>query len=78
MTCIFIQNKCAPRKTYEMVDALSLKEVHSEIYSTSGNFEFLLKIYVPKGKDIRFYINQLAGPIEGIKRTLTTLTFSAF
>jgi DNA-binding Lrp family transcriptional regulator len=48
------------------------------MYSTSGDFDLLLKIYVPEGKDVGRYINELIGPIEGIQRTLTTLTFSAF
>jgi DNA-binding Lrp family transcriptional regulator len=74
MTCVFIQIRCAPGKTYQVADALSLKEVHSE----SGDFDLLLKIYVPEGKDVGRYINELIGPIEGIQRTLTTLTFSAF
>ena len=78
MTCVFIQIRCAPGKTYQVADALSLKEVHSEMYSTSGDFDLLLKIYVPEGKDVGRYINELISPIEGIQRTLTTLTFSAF
>ena len=78
MTCVFIQIRCAPGKTYQVADALSLKEVHSEMYSTSGDFDLLLKIYVPEGKDVGRHINELIGPIEGIQRTLTTLTFSAF
>ena len=78
MTCVFIQIRCAPGKTYQVADALSLKEVHSEMYSTSGDFDLLLKIYVPEGKDVGRYINELIGTIEGIQRTLTTLTFSAF
>ena len=78
MTCVFIQIRCAPGKTYQVADALSLKEVHSEMYSTSGDFDLLLKIYVPEGKDVGRYINEFIGPIEGVQRTLTTLTFSAF
>ena len=78
MTCVFVQIRCAPGKTYQVADALSLKEVHSEMYSTSGDFDLLLKIYVPEGKDVGRYINELIGPIECIQRTLTTLTFSAF
>ena len=78
MTCVFIQIRCAPGKTYQVADALSFKEVHSEMYSTSGDFDLLLKIYVPEGKDVGRYINELIGPIEDIQRTLTTLTFSAF
>ena len=78
MTCVFIQIRCEPGKTYQVADALSLKEVHSEMYSTSGDFDLLLKIYVPEGKDIGRNINELISPIEGVQRTLTTLTLSAF
>ena len=56
MTCVFIQIRCAPGKTYQVADALSLKEVHSEMYSTSGDFDLLLKIYVPEGKDVGRYV----------------------
>ena len=52
MTCVFTQLKCAPGKTYKVADALSLKEVHSEMYSTSSDFDLLLKIYVPEGKNV--------------------------
>ncbi|WP_171097995.1 MULTISPECIES: Lrp/AsnC ligand binding domain-containing protein [unclassified Ruegeria] len=78
MACLFVQIRCKPGKTYAVADAILLKEVHSEMYSTSGDFDLLLKIYVPEGQDIGRFINDNISPIEGIERTLTTLTFSAF
>lgn len=78
MICVFVQIRCAPGKTYEVADALALKEIHSEMYSTSGDFDLLLKIYVPEDQDVGRYINDNISPIAGIERTLTTLTFSAF
>jgi DNA-binding Lrp family transcriptional regulator len=78
MTCIFLQIRCAPGKTYEVADAILLKEIHSEMYSTSGDFDLLLKIYVPEDADVGRFINDTISPIPGIERTLTTLTFSAF
>lgn len=78
MTCVFVQIRCAPGQTYQVADAIGLKEIHSEMYSTSGDFDLLLKIYVPDGKDVGRYINDNIGPVSGIERTLTTLTFSAF
>jgi len=78
MICVFVQIRCAPGKTYEVADALALKEIHSEMYSTSGDFDLLLKIYVPADQDVGRYINDNISPIAGIERTLTTLTFSAF
>ena len=78
MTCVFVQIRCVPGRTYEVADAISLKEIHSEMYSTSGDFDLLLKIYVPDGEDVGRYINDNISPVPGIERTLTTLTFSAF
>jgi DNA-binding Lrp family transcriptional regulator len=61
-----------------VADAISLKEIHSEMYSTSGDFDLMLKIYVPDGEDIGRFVNDNISLVPGIERTLTTLTFSAF
>ena len=52
MNCIFIQVRCRPGKTYEVADRIYEKEVVSELYSTSGEYDLLAKIYVPKGEDV--------------------------
>lgn len=78
MTCVFVQVLCRPGETYRVADAIALKEIHSEMYSTSGDYDLLVKIYVPEGEDIGRFINDNISPIDGIARTLTTLTFSAF
>ena len=78
MTCVFIQIRCAPGKTYQVADALSLKEVHSEMYSTSGDFDLMVKLYVSDGQDIGMFINDNLLNIDGIERTYTIQTFKAF
>ena len=78
MTCVFIQIRCAPGKTYQVADALSLKEVHSEMYSTSGDFDLMLKLYLPNDEDIGRFINDNLLNIDGIERTYTIQTFKAF
>lgn len=78
MTCVFVQIRCAPGRTYDVADAISLKEIHSEMYSTSGDFDLLLKIYVPEGEDVGRFVNDNISLVPGIERTMTTLTFSAF
>lgn len=50
MNCVFVQVRCKPGETYAVADAIALKEIHSEMYSTSGDFDLLLKIYVPSAK----------------------------
>ncbi len=78
MTCVFVQIRCKPGTTYQVADAIALREIHSELYSTSGNYDLLLKLYPPENADIGKYINENLLDIDGIERTLTTLTFKAF
>jgi len=57
---------------------MALREIHSELYSTSGEYDLLMKLYIPADADIGKYINDKLLDIDGIERTLTTLTFKAF
>jgi len=78
-TCVFVQLRCTPGTTYQVADALALKEIHSEMYSTSGDYDLMLKLYIPDGADIGRYINEtLLAEVPGIERSLTTLTFRTF
>lgn len=76
--CVFIQLRCRPGRTYQVADALALKELHSELYSTSGEWDLLMKVYIPEGQDVGRFINDNFLNIDGIERSLTTLTFKAF
>ena len=78
MNCVFIQLRCEPGKTYEVADAIYEREIVSEMYSTSGEFDLMLKLYVPEGQDIGKYLNDTLLDIPSIRRSLTTLTFKAF
>jgi len=75
---VFVQLRCRPGKTYEVADAIIQREIHSELYSTSGDFDLLLKIYIPEGEDIGKFLNQSLLDIPDIDRSLTTMTFQAF
>ena len=76
--CVFVQIRCRPGTTYAVANAIALKEIHSELYSTSGDHDLLMKLYIPDEADIGHFINEAVGDIDGIERTLTTLTFKAF
>lgn len=78
MQCVFVQIRCKPGTGYEVADEIAKREIHSELYSTSGDYDLLMKMYVPKDKDIGKFINDHVLDIEGIERTYTTLTFKAF
>ncbi len=78
MNCVFVQIRCKPGTAYRVADEIALREIHSELYSTSGDFDLLLKLYIPEGQDVGKFINDNLLDIDGIRRTLTTLTFKAF
>lgn len=78
MNCLFVQIRCRPGTAYRVADEIALRELHSELYSTSGEWDLLVKIYLPEGADIGHFINEALLDIDGIERTLTTLTFKAF
>ncbi len=78
MRCVFVQFQCHPGKTYEVADAIYDLEIVSELYSTSGDYDLLAKIYIPEDEDIGRFINEKLDRIPGIQRSLTTMTFKAF
>lgn len=77
-TCVFVQIRCKPGTTYSVADEIALREIHSELYSTSGDFDLMMKLYIPEGADIGKYINDNLLGIDGIERSLTTMTFKVF
>ena len=78
MKCMFVQLRCVPGKTYEVAEELYRREIASELFSTSGDFDLLMKLYVDDGVDIGKFVNDNILDIAGISRSLTTLTFKAF
>jgi DNA-binding Lrp family transcriptional regulator len=78
MQCFFVQFTCALGRTYAVAAALADREIASEIYSTSGEFDLLAKFYLDPGHDIGRFIAENVHDIPGIERTVTTITFKAF
>jgi DNA-binding Lrp family transcriptional regulator len=46
------------------------------MYSTSGEYDLLIKIFVPTGQDIGLFIQDNLHGIDEIVRTHTTIAFS--
>jgi len=78
MRCVFVQFRCTPGQTYRVADAIFEREIVSELYSTSGDFDLIAKIYIPDEVEVGHYLNDKLFDIPGIVRTLTTMTFRAF
>ncbi len=77
-TTLFVQIRCKPGTAYKVADEIGLREIHSELYSISGDFDLLLKLRVPSEEDIGRYINDNLLNIEGIERTNTIQTYKVF
>jgi len=78
MIPFFVQIKCHLGKSYDVANRIADAEIASEIYSTAGDFDLLVKFYVDAGTDIGHFINEKVQTIPGIQDTRTILTFKAF
>ncbi len=77
-TCVFVQIRCTPGTTYKVAEEIALREIHSELYSTSGEYDLLMKLYIPNDEDVGKFINENLLTIKGIERSMTTMTFKVF
>jgi DNA-binding Lrp family transcriptional regulator len=78
MTPFFVQIKCQLGKSYQVANALAEAEIASEIYSTAGDYDLLVKFYVDAGTDIGHFVNEKVQCLDGIRDTHTIITFKAF
>jgi DNA-binding Lrp family transcriptional regulator len=78
MIPFFVQIKCQLGRSYEVAAALADAEIASEIYSTAGEFDLLVKFYVDPGTDIGHFVTEKVQRLPGIQDTRTIITFKAF
>jgi DNA-binding Lrp family transcriptional regulator len=78
MKPFFVQIKTDLGKAYDVATAIADAEIASEIYSTAGDYDLLVKFYLEDGEDIGHFINQKVHSIPGVKDTYTIITFRAF
>lgn len=78
MVPFFVQIKCALGKAYEVAHAIAEAEIASEVYSTAGDYDLLVKFYVERETDIGHFVTSKVQTIAGIADTYTIITFKAF
>ena len=78
MQVLFVQIKCHLGKAYQVANELVDAEIASEVYSTAGDFDLLVKFYVPDEVDIGHFVTESIQRFAGIKDTRTIVTFKAF
>ncbi|MBT3790479.1 MAG: Lrp/AsnC ligand binding domain-containing protein [Alphaproteobacteria bacterium] len=79
MQTIFIMVKCELGETYKVADqAAQSIEAVSEVHSTSGEYELLMKCFLDDGVDIGHFVTEEIQRIPGVRDTFTIITFKAF
>lgn len=78
MKAFFVQIKCELGKSYEVASLIADAEIASEIYSTAGEFDLLVKFYIGEDQDLGHFVNEKVQRFPGIKDTRTIATFRAF
>ena len=79
MKTMFVMVKCELGQAYTVADAavLNLEQV-SEVYSTSGQYDLLMKCYLPDETDIGRFVTERVQTLAGVKDTFTLIAFKAF
>ncbi|MBG1231241.1 Lrp/AsnC ligand binding domain-containing protein [Aestuariivirga litoralis] len=78
MRAFFVQIKCELGKSYQVANAIADAEIASEIFSTAGEFDLMVKFYLSEDEDIGHFIAQKVQTVPGIRDTFTVVTFKAF
>lgn len=79
MKTIFVQIKCELGEAYKVADELvqDIEQV-SEVHSTSGQYDLLVKCYLDDDADIGHFVTESIQTLPGIKDTFTLIAFKAF
>ncbi|MCA8907926.1 MAG: Lrp/AsnC ligand binding domain-containing protein [Rhodospirillaceae bacterium] len=79
MQAIFVMVKCELGHAYDVANSMvDTVEYVSEVYSTSGQYDLLVKCYLPAGADIGRFVTGDLQTLAGVKDTYTIVTYNAF
>ncbi|HWD57900.1 MAG TPA: Lrp/AsnC ligand binding domain-containing protein [Stellaceae bacterium] len=79
MKTIFVMVKCELGRAYQVADeAVQEIEEVSEVYSTSGQYDLMMKFYLADDADIGHFVTERVQVLPGIKDTFTIIAFKAF
>lgn len=78
MKTIFVMVKCELGQAYKVADdAVDIEQV-SEVYSTSGQYDLLMKCYLADSVDIGHFVTERLQTLAGVRDTFTIIAFKAF
>lgn len=79
MQTIFVMLKCELGKAYDVAAALveNVDQV-SEVFSISGQYDLMIKCYLPKDADIGHFVVNAIQTQPGVKDSFTLIAYKAF
>lgn len=79
MRTIFVKIKCELGRAYDVADSV-VQDVSeaSEVHSTSGDYDLLVKCYLADDADVGRFVTERLQTLAGVKDTFTLIAFKAF
>ena len=79
MKTIFVNVKCELGQAYKVADeAVQAISQVSEVYSTSGQWDLMMKCYLDDETDIGRFVTEQLQTVPGVKDTFTVIAYKAF
>lgn len=79
MRTIFVKIKCELGRAYDVADAVVQDvEEASEVHSTSGDYDLMVKCYLADDADVGRFVTEQVQTLDGVKDTFTLIAFKAF
>lgn len=78
MKTLFVNVKCSLGQAYKVASQIVELEGVSEVYSISGEYDLLVKCYLPKDRDEGRFVIESIQKVAGVQDTSTIIAFNAF
>ncbi len=79
MKTIFVMMKCELGKAYKVAEAAVETVEHvSEVHSVSGQYDLVLKCYLPDDMDTGHFVVEHLQKLAGVRDTFTIIAYKAF
>ncbi|HEY5210617.1 MAG TPA: Lrp/AsnC ligand binding domain-containing protein [Stellaceae bacterium] len=79
MRTLFVMVKCELGQAYKVAEeAVETIEQVSEVHSVSGQYDLLMKCFLPDDMDVGHFVVERLQRLGGIKDTFTLTAYKAF
>jgi DNA-binding Lrp family transcriptional regulator len=79
MRTLFVMVKCELGQAYRVAEeAVETVEQVSEVHSVSGQYDLLMKCFLPDDMDVGHFVVERVQRLPGIKDTFTLTAYKAF